>query len=80
MQQNRKLRTPKSTEYSEKYRDAQFEYRHVTICKVDFDRLPQSYREFYLGGSPDLVKQFLKIEQLQAAVGTSCKDQTVKNE
>lgn len=32
---------PEDTEYSEKYMDDVYEYRHVTLCKRLFEKLPQ---------------------------------------
>ena len=35
------------TEYSEKYRDSRYEFRHITLSRNDYDRLPRDYLEFY---------------------------------
>ena len=37
----------KITEYSGKYTDDTYEYRHVTLCKADYDRLPFDYKDYY---------------------------------
>ena len=37
----------KQTEYSQKYSDDTYEYRHVTLCANDFAKLPSDYIAFY---------------------------------
>ena len=39
---------PSCVEYSDKYYDDTYEYRHVTLPKKDYDNLPHSYQVFYL--------------------------------
>ena len=42
---------PTTTQYSEKYTDSQFEFRHVTLSQKDFEALPKVYREYYACGN-----------------------------
>ena len=38
------------TEYSEKYSDGRYDFRHVVLTKAEFERLPRDYLEFYEPG------------------------------
>ena len=63
---------PKQTEYSDKYYDDVYEYRHVSLSMPDYHRLPQSYREFY---DPQNIKRInearQKAQSVDAAVGVN---------
>ena len=47
---------PDETMYSEKYRDDTYEYRHVTLCEKDFDKLPLLYKTYYRPENSDRLK------------------------
>ena len=38
---------PSKIQYSDKYQDDTFEYRHVTLTAEAYARLPEEYRSFY---------------------------------
>ena len=56
---------PRHTEYSDKYYDDIYEYRHVTLSQPDFHRLPQSYVSFY---DPHNLKKLHQARQNASSV------------
>lgn len=38
---------PSKTQYSDKYTDDVYEFRHVTLNAESFEKLPEKYRSFY---------------------------------
>ena len=46
-----------ATEYSDKYYDSVYEYRHVVISMNDFEKLPRDYRSYYDANNRDRKDQ-----------------------
>ena len=38
---------PHETQFSDKYEDDRYEYRHFTLCLNDYKRLPEDYVRYY---------------------------------
>ena len=63
---------PTKTLYSDKYADLQFEYRHVTLSKKDFDALPCAYKDYYLSDNSERRKiedDYLALQMQSIASG-----------
>ena len=41
------MKCPKETIFASKFSDDTYEYRLITLCEIDFLKLPDDYRRYY---------------------------------
>ena len=46
----------KETIVGDKFDDGTYEYRTVTLCEMDYSKLPREYRQYYLADNQDRIR------------------------